>query len=136
MTAIWAQVYERTGSPEPVDVDEDLYGGFIGNGDRRRLESLRSETPEALAKLNPSFDDERLFDLLFRYRARNFPHTLSDGEAFSWKQHRTARLLHGQGGARSIEQLQMEIDTLAEHADERDEAILAALYDYADQIAP
>ena len=68
--------------------------------------------------------------------ADNFPHTLSDGEAFSWKQHRAARLLRGEGGARSIEQLQMEIDTLAEHADERAEAILAALYDYADQIAP
>jgi exodeoxyribonuclease-1 len=136
MTAIWAQVYERSGATGAVDVDEDLYGGFVGNADRRRLESLRKETPEALAKLNPSFDDERLFDLLFRYRARNFPHTLSDGEAFSWKQHRAARLLRGEGGARSIEQLQMEIDALAEDADERTETILAALYDYADQIAP
>jgi exodeoxyribonuclease-1 len=135
MTAIWAEVYQRPASG-PVDVDEDLYGGFVGNNDRRKLEQLRGNTPEQLAKARPTFDDERLEEILFRYRARNFPDSLGDGERHQWERHRAARLYDGAGGARSIEQLQMEIDALSEDADERAELILGALYDYAEAIAP
>jgi exodeoxyribonuclease-1 len=135
MTAIWAEVYKRPASA-PVDVDEDLYGGFVGNNDRRKLEQLRGDTPEQLAKARPTFDDERLEEILFRYRARNFPESLGDGERRQWERHRAARLYDGFGGARSIEQLQMEIDALSEDADERAEEILGALYDYAEAIAP
>ncbi len=74
--------------------------------------------------------------MLFRYRARNFPATLSDSEAQRWHEHRAARLFEGAGGARTLEKLFNEIDTLAETADERGETILAALYDYAEAIAP
>ncbi|MFZ3288867.1 MAG: exodeoxyribonuclease I [Telluria sp.] len=136
MGALWAQVYQRPGAQQETDVDEDLYGSFIGNGDRRKLESLRGETGERLASLTPSFDDERLVELLFRYRARNFAHTLSQAEAQRWEQHRAARLFDGAAAARTIEQLFGEIDALSEDADERAEEILGALYDYAEAIAP
>jgi exodeoxyribonuclease-1 len=135
MTATWAAVYQRPAAA-PLDVDEDLYGGFVGNNDRRKLEELRGNTPEQLAKARPSFDDDRLEEILFRYRARNFPATLGEGERSHWERHRAARLYDGFGGARSIEQLQMEIDALSEDADERAEEILGALYDYAEAIAP
>lgn len=135
MTEVWAQVFQRPRA-EPADVDEDLYGGFVGNGDRRKLESLRGESPERLAQIRPSFDDQRLGELLFRYRARNFPKTLSEQEMAQWEEHRAARLYEGAGGARTIEQLMGEIDVLSESADERGEEILGALYDYAESIAP
>ncbi|MDQ2820004.1 MAG: exodeoxyribonuclease I [Pseudomonadota bacterium] len=135
MTAIWAEVYRRPPA-EPADVDEDLYGGFVGNNDRKKLEQLRANTPERLAKARPEFDDNRLEEILFRYRARNFPDSLGDGERRQWERQRAARLYDGAGGARSIEQLQMEIDALSEDADERAEQILGALYDYAEAIAP
>ena len=54
----------------------------------------------------------------------------------SWEAHRAARLFEGAGGARTIDQLFAEIDALSETADERAEAILGALYDYAESIAP
>jgi exodeoxyribonuclease-1 len=136
MAAVWQKVFQREASPATVDVDEDLYGGFVSNGDRRRLESLRTEAPPKLAALRPSFEDERLAHLLFRYRARNFPHTLADEEQQAWEEHRAARLFDGAGGARTIDQLFAEIDTLSETADERAEEILGALYDYAEMIAP
>jgi exodeoxyribonuclease I len=136
LAALLAQVLERPRGDGPVDVDEDLYGGFVGNNDRRKLESLRAETPERLATLRPAFDDPRLGELLFRYRARNFPHTLSEEESAHWEAHRAARLFDGAGGARTIEQLMGEIDVLSETADERAEEILGALYDYAESIAP
>jgi exodeoxyribonuclease-1 len=136
MAAVWQKVFQREASPATVDVDEDLYGGFVSNGDRRRLESLRTEAPSKLAALRPSFEDERLSHLLFRYRARNFPHTLADEEQQAWEEHRAARLFDGAGGARTIDQLFAEIDALSETADERAEEILGALYDYAEMIAP
>lgn len=138
MSAVWQKVFQRPGA-EPgagVDVDEDLYGGFVSQGDRRQLEALRIEQPARLAQRQPSFEDERLAQLLFRYRCRNFPHTLQEHELESWEAHRAARLFDGLGGARTIEQLFAEIDALSETADERAEEILGALYDYAESIAP
>jgi exodeoxyribonuclease-1 len=135
MSAIWETVFHR--EPETaVDVDEDLYGGFVGNGDRRRLDDLRAMTPEKLAEARPAFDDVRLEELLFRYRARNFPHTLSEAEMAQWEAHRAARLFEGEGGARTVDMLFAEIDHLSEDIDEAGEEILGALYDYAEMIAP
>jgi exodeoxyribonuclease-1 len=136
MTAVWQQVFQRAEAAQRADVDEDLYGGFVSGGDRRKLESLRAETPARLAGLRPAFEDERLGELLFRYRARNFPDTLGAEEVQAWEEHRAARLFDGAGGARTIEQLFAEIDALSETADERAEEVLGALYDYAESIAP
>lgn len=135
MSAIWQDVFYRPQEATP-DVDEDLYGGFVGNNDRRLLQDLRALSPEALAKATPSFNDARLEEIVWRYRARNFPHTLSEEEVQRWEEHRAARLFDGDGGARTIETLFAEIDQLSEDVDERGEEILGALYDYAEAIAP
>ncbi len=136
MSAIWPQVFQRPDDGATPDVDEDLYGGFIGNADRRRLNQLLDQSPAEMAHSRMGFDDPRLAALLFRYRARNFPDTLSPDEATRWEAHRAARLLEGEGGARNVDALFNAIDTLSETADERGEAILGALYDYAEAIAP
>jgi exodeoxyribonuclease-1 len=135
MSAIWAEVFKRDASG-PVDVDEDLYGGFVGNADRRRLNDLRQSSPEQLAKARPAFEDARLGELLWRYRARNFPASLTAEETAAWEAHRAARLLEGEGGALTITALFDELDKLAETTDEHGEAVLGALYDYAEMIAP
>ena len=135
MSAIWPEVFKRPKEATP-DVDADLYGGFIGNADRRRLNQLRALSPAELAHSRTGFDDERLGELLFRYRARNFADTLSADEAERWEGHRAARLLEGEGGARNVDALFAQIDTLAETVDEKGEAILGALYDYAEAITP
>ena len=135
MSAIWPEVFSRPKEATP-DVDEDLYGGFIGNADRRRLNQLRALSPEELAHSRTGFDDDRLEELLFRYRARNFSETLSAEDTERWEAHRAARLLEGEGGARNVDALFAEIDTLSETVDEKGEAILGALYDYAEAIAP
>ena len=135
MSGIWPAVFKRPAAATP-DVDEDLYGGFVGNADRRRLNDLRQLKAQELASARPAFDDARLTELLWRYRARNFPQSLSADELARWEAHRGARLFDGEGGALTIEQLFEELDSLAESADERGEAILGALYDYAELIAP
>lgn len=135
LSGIWPEVFKRPKEPTP-DVDEDLYGGFLGNADRRRLNQLRGLSSEKLAAARSVFDDPRLPELVFRYRARNFPASLSAPERARWEEHRAERLFDGAGGARTIETLSAEIDALSESADQRGEEILGALYDYTEVIAP
>lgn len=135
LTAKWRAVFERDLAPIE-DVDQNLYGGFVGNGDRRKLTELRGKTPEQLAQVKTSFDDARLSEVLFRYRARNFPDSLLPEEQEMWQEHRAARLMEGADGVTKIEDYFEQIDALSESADERGEQILGALYDYATEIAP
>jgi exodeoxyribonuclease-1 len=139
LDGLWAQVFQRPELPAP-DVDEDLYGGFVGNDDRRTLQRLRELRPEQLAAKRLAFHDPRLDELVFRYRARNFPATLSADEQARWERHRAERLHQGAGGTLTLAAFFERIDTLAEAAtesgDERAQALLEALYDYAEGIAP
>jgi exodeoxyribonuclease-1 len=136
MAGIWPDVFVR--EPQTLDVDEDLYGGFIGNEDRRQLQRLRALVPEQLAGKRPAFADARLEELLFRFRARNHPDTLDDEERMRWHSHRAARLHDGAGGALTLAAYFERIDALqeAQPDDERAQGILGALYDYAESIAP
>jgi len=147
LSPLWQQVFAREAplpGAEPVDVEEDLYGGFLGNDDRRLLNRLRQLGPEALAKQvaegRVAFQDGRLEELLFRYRARNFPAALADEERERWQAHCAARLHEGRGGALTLAAYQERIDALAEAAGERDDqralTLLDALTDYAEAIAP
>ena len=139
MDGIWAEVFARPERSLDTDVDEDLYGGFVGNEDRRMLERLRVLSGEQLADKHPGFVDERLDELFFRYRARNFPDTLNEAELARWHALRVARLHEGQGGSLSLQAFFERIDALSETLsddDERGQDILGALYDYAEQIAP
>jgi exodeoxyribonuclease-1 len=136
MSAIWPEVFARPKEAGMPDVDEDLYGGFINNDDRRRLNQLRALPPAELAHSRTGFDDDRLEELVFRYRARNFPETLSPEEAERWEAHRAARLLEGEGGARNVDAFLAQIDVLSETADERGQAVLGALYEYVEMVAP
>lgn len=134
MSAIWQQVFSTDHGT--CDVDEDLYGGFIGNNDKRLLAKLRHFSPAELAKERVSFEDSRLEEVFFRYRARNFPASLSPAELRRWEQHRAARLFDGAGGARTLEAFGDAIDTLSENVDEAQADILSALFDYAESIMP
>jgi exodeoxyribonuclease I len=139
MAGIWPGVFERPPNTTPIDVDEDLYGGFVSNDDRRSLQRLLTLSPEQLADKRPAFADGRLTELLFRYRARNFPQTLSEAERQQWEQHRAHRLVDGAGGAQTLAAFMARIDELGESLpdeDERGQSILGELYDYAELIAP
>jgi exodeoxyribonuclease-1 len=136
MQGAWREVYARPAPTSAADVDEDLYGGFVGNDDRRKLERLRRLPGEQLAGQRVVFDDPRLEEILFRYRARNFADTLSAQENERWVDHCSARLHEGAGGSTTLAAFFERIDQLNEEADERGQEILGALYDYAEQIAP
>jgi exodeoxyribonuclease I len=133
---LWTQVFTRPPAAQPPDVDEDLYGGFVGNDDRRTLQRLLAMPPDQLAAARPAFDDPRLEELLFRYRARNFQPLLDADDRERWARHCRQRLHDGVGGGLTLQAYLDRIDELAEHADERGQAILEALVDHAESIAP
>ena len=76
------------------------------------------------------FHDQRLPELLFRYRARNWPETLTQTEAQRWEQMRLQRLTQGDGGGSIIfAEFAAQIALLREtlKADENARQILDAL---------
>ena len=79
---------------QPVhDPDLMLYsGGFFSEADRSRMQQVRRASPQQLGMLDLPFEDRRLPEMLFRYRARNFPETLSNEERARWEEYRRYRL--------------------------------------------
>ena len=124
MAGIWPEVYTRPQSDAAPDVDEDLYGGFLDNEDRRALERLRALPPQALAERRPAFHDARLDELLLRFRARNHRETLDEADAARWQAHCRERWAGAVAWRERIAELEAS-------ADARGREVLAALRAWA-----
>ncbi|PMY62149.1 MULTISPECIES: exodeoxyribonuclease I [Pseudomonas] len=94
-----AAIYASEDFAPSIDPEQQLYDGFIGDRDRRLCEQVRNAEPLHLGQEQWPFDDERLPELLFRYRARNFPETLNGEEQERWKSFCQQRLCDPQWGA-------------------------------------
>lgn len=91
------RVYARARPDASVDVDAALYDGFLGDPDKRLQAQVRATPPQRLASAHFPFHDPRLPELLFRYRARNWPEALSASESERWDAYRRQRLLEDSG---------------------------------------
>jgi exodeoxyribonuclease-1 len=78
--------------PPPEDPELALYSGFLPDSDKRLLRDVRGTPPEQLGQKTFAFRDPRYAELLFRYRARNWPETLSAGEHERWEMFLQQRL--------------------------------------------
>jgi exodeoxyribonuclease-1 len=110
-----AAAFDDTGRfPPQADPDRDLYGGFLSDADRRRCDRVRATPPEALGALQPGFDAAKLDELLFRYRARNWPLTLTAAERRRWETYRRARLTEPDaGGSIVLDDYRRQLSRLA-----------------------
>ena len=86
------RVFARERPANSVDVDAALYDGFIGDADKRLFAQVRGTPPHLLVKAQYAFRDARLPELLFRYRARNWPDSLLPNEHERWNAYRRQRL--------------------------------------------
>lgn len=87
------EVFRGHSFPEKTDPDLMLYsGGFFSDGDRTTMNQIRACSPQELSESTFVFDDTRLQEMLFRYRARNFPETLNEQEFEQWQEYRYQRL--------------------------------------------
>lgn len=120
--------------PPADDVEQMLYQGFLQDSDRYLLEQVRRLDAHGLKSLKPAFLDPRLPELLFRYRARNFPSSLTDTEQNKWKGLCRERLQKNRviNQVLNVEDYVNYLDgLLAEDLSDRDKNILESLKVYA-----
>jgi len=80
-------VWRGRSYPARTDPDRMLYQGFVGDADRALCDAVINADPAALAGRSYPFSDPRLPELFFRYRARNYPESLSADELAQWREH-------------------------------------------------
>jgi exodeoxyribonuclease-1 len=126
----------RQFEPE-TDPDRMLYGGgFFSDTDRRTMDRVRACDPADLGETSFPFEDSRLPEMLFRYRARNYPQTLDQQERLHWEEFRYQRLTEPEAGAAlCMEEYQQILETLlAESRADEQRRILQHLLDYGDSL--
>ncbi|EJD6376287.1 exodeoxyribonuclease I [Providencia rettgeri] len=117
---------------ESDDVDTQIYNGFFSPSDRSTMDIIRETSPQNLPALELSFEDKRMKELFFRYKARNYPATLSYDEQQRWLQHRRDYF----NEERLTEYMQQIQLLLVEHQhDEKRCQQLKALINYARDLA-
>ncbi len=82
--------YPPSGATDP---DHMIYsGGFFSHHDRMLMNKIRGSDPSQLATTHLRFEDARLPEMFFRYRARNYPDTLTAQEMEQWRNDKRIRL--------------------------------------------
>lgn len=122
------------------DVDSALYQGFISNVDSRQAERVRLATPSQLGQQTFVFEDARMTELLFRYKARYFPQILSEQETHLWHEQVSDKffsVVESSEGLKSseFERYQQDLDQRLVLADsDAERHILVQLKSWADQL--
>jgi exodeoxyribonuclease-1 len=131
------RVYSETKDHQSGDADSALYEGFINQDDRLVCNQLLAASPDELTDWSADrFQDKRLQTLLFRYRARNFPQSLTADESLRWQRFCQSRLLdEDDAGGLTVEQFQQELLTLAQREQgDLEQALLNKLSMWAQEI--
>lgn len=131
------RIYAKRSVPETLDVDGSLYDGFLLDGDKRKFAELRSTPPEVLGQRDFAFQDGRLTELLFRYRARNWPGTLNAEDSERWTAYRRQRLGEDRGWSEytfGTHRAEIEALRLAHPDDGRAQALLDQVQAWAADI--
>ena len=95
ITKIWLSRESFSEKDQTNDVDGSLYNGFLSNKDALVISSVRKQTKKTIRDFRPKFNDNRLDELFFRYKARNFSSSLTSMEREKWNQFRRERLFSG-----------------------------------------
>lgn len=110
-----AQAYADQAFDIAPDVEQALYDGFIDRADAPLMEQVRNASPKELSQRQFNFTDQRLPELLFRYRARNWPETLNPTEQQQWQQFCFQRLMGADGsGCLTLDEFSALTDSLRE----------------------
>ncbi|MCW5197079.1 exodeoxyribonuclease I [Buchnera aphidicola] len=66
------------------DVDLQIYRSFFSNYDKKQMRIIHTISINDLKNISINFFDSRLYEMFFRYRARNFPQSLNCFEKIKW----------------------------------------------------
>jgi exodeoxyribonuclease-1 len=107
------RIFEPREFAPVTDPDLMIYsGGFFNDSDKARMSAIHNTDPQELGAQSWNFEDKRLVEMLFRYRARNYPKTLSADEQAQWLEHCRARLFDGESGHFTFTEFHAEIEQL------------------------
>jgi exodeoxyribonuclease-1 len=117
-----------------TDPDPDLAiysGGFFPDADKHKIVKIRNTPPKELAEISTNFSDKRLAEMLFRYRARNYPEYLNTEEAAKWQAFCADRVSgNGSGAGISLADYFLQLAKLREEIPGK-EALIKELEDFA-----
>jgi exodeoxyribonuclease-1 len=119
------------------DPERQLYEGFIADDDKTVMAQVRAASSHELTQHNFVFRDKRLREMLWRYKARNFPASLSTAERGQWLEFCRDRLENGDEGILSVAQLQDKIRLLDEgqNLNKDQKIVLQQLFRYSRALA-
>lgn len=136
--ALLAEAFSQSEERIEQDVDAALYGGgFFSDSDRALMQKVRESSAEQLAESHFDFEDARLGEMLWRYRARNFPQSLNEQEQQQWLMHCKQRILQpSHPSLISAEAFQQRLEELFElhQEDEEKSQLLSDLMDWHDAL--
>jgi exodeoxyribonuclease-1 len=132
------EVYTQTQDRAPLDPEHALYsGGFFSSSDKELMNQVIGADEQSLTELSLPFEDERLNTLLFRYRARNVPQSLSNQEIERWQRYREFKFFDDESSASiKMPEFLMQLEQLSSEYARHPEklAILKELYNYAQSL--
>ena len=131
------QVMRGSEFPPRRDPERQLYDGFIPDADKSVMAQVRGADAAQLAERNFVFNDKRLREMFWRYKARNFPHILNASEKAQWLEFCRDRLTNGDEGILSVPQLQDKIRQIDEgqSLNKDQKIILQQLFRYSRALA-
>jgi len=113
-----AAIFKNSDFPEVNDPDAQLYsGGFFSRDDSQRIDTIRNTPIKELADLHFNFDDSRLKEMLFRFRARNYLATLNEQERQQWDEYRHDKFNNHATSHRTMNQFLAEIESIQQAPD-------------------
>ena len=105
-------IYQSQTTQSIKSAESALYSGFIPKEDIKTLESVRSASMKDFSNNSYIFNDDRMNELLFLYRGRNYPESFSKDERKIWTDICRDRLVNGIDGRKSINNTREEITCL------------------------
>lgn len=137
-----SNIQQAFSQARPVEVEHDvdtlLYGGgFFDDNDKKLMQQVRESSAQQLAEQAFHFTDARLPEMLFRYRARNFPYSLNEREQERWRHHCFERITQGnEKGLISAQQYQLQTEQLFEEhqLDEQKSQLVFNLINWLDEL--
>ncbi len=112
-------------------------GGFFSPADRQQMQRVREASPWDLVDARFAFQDPRLEEMLFRFRARNYPDTLSSEEQARWEGYRWERMNDAAVAGFTLKDFAREIERLNQATlSDRDRQVLEELVMHVESIMP
>ena len=128
-------VYQDREFEPIINPDHALYsGGFFKPSDKQKMDDIRRSDWGTLAQSHFQFADPRLDEMLFRYRARNAPQSLTTSEKQRWDEFRKGCFFDKNSGSTLLYPDLLDKLDLLQQNNNNNPQILKSVRDYAEQL--